>query len=191
VADALFKERMGYVQRRFNPLNHSQAVDAARLLEVPLMSIHTVWDNLGDHFMKEYIAKKEYHTAGELLDYLNDLPEFVEAIRGKNGPQLVAGSASSRAGKVMVNFTGGTNPPKAIYEAAAKAGIGTIVEMHVNEEDVQLMRKMHVNVIDTGHMAADSIGANIFLDELEKKGVEVIPSSGLIRVKRSKMPRGK
>ncbi len=43
---------------------------------------------------------------------------------------------------------------------------------------------MHVNVIDCGHMAADSIGANIFLDQLEAKGVEVIPCSGLIRVKR-------
>ena len=56
--------------------------------------------------------------------------------------------------------------------------------MHVPEDAVQALRKMHVNVIDAGHMAADSIGANLFLDELEKRGVEVIPCSGLIRVKR-------
>jgi len=35
-------------------------------------------------------------------------------------------------------------------------------------------------------MAADSIGANLYLDELEKKGIEVVPCSGLIRVKRNK-----
>lgn len=191
VADALFRERMGYIQRRLNPLNHTQGVDAARILGIPFMVIHTVWDNLGDNFMKNYIAKREYHTVGEVLDHINEIPEFVEAIRGKAGPQIVSGSEKSRAGRVMVNFTGGTNPASEIYKEAAKAGVGTIVEMHVDEKDVQAMRKMHVNVIDAGHMAADSIGANIFLDELEKKGVEVIPCSGLIRVKRSKMPKGK
>jgi hypothetical protein len=33
-------------------------------------------------------------------------------------------------------------------------------------------------------MASDSLGMNLFLDELEKKGIEVIPVSGLIRIKR-------
>lgn len=187
VADALFRERMGYIQRRFSPINHTQASDAARLLDVPLMCIHTVWDNMGDNFLKKYVAKKpEYHTVGELYDYIREIPEFVEATRGKAGPNIVAGSPSSRAGKIMVNFTGGTNPSKQIYEEIAKAGVGTLVEMHVDEGDVQFLKKHHVNVIDTGHMGADSIGANLFLDELEKKGVEIIPSSGLIRYKRSK-----
>jgi hypothetical protein len=35
-------------------------------------------------------------------------------------------------------------------------------------------------------MAADSIGANLFLDEIEKKGVRVVSCSGLIRVRRNK-----
>jgi len=186
VADALFRERMGYIQRRIGPLNHTQAADAARLLDIPLVCIHTVWDNMGDDFMKKYVAKKEYHTVGELLEYINEIPEFVEATRGKAGPNIVSGSTSSRAGRIIVNFTGGTNPSKQIYEEIAKAGIGTLVEMHVNEEDVQLLKKLHVNVIDTGHMGADSIGANLFLDELEKKGVETVPCSGLIRYKRIK-----
>lgn len=186
VADALFRDRMGYIQRRISPLNHTQAADAARLLDVPLVCIHTVWDNMGDNFLKKYVAKKDYHTLDEVLDYINEIPEFVEATRGKAGPSIVSGNSKSRAGRIMVNFTGGTNPSKQIYEEVAKAGIGTLIEMHVNEEDVQLLRKLHVNVIDTGHMGADSIGANLFLDELEKKGVEIVPCSGLIRYKRIK-----
>ena len=67
----------------------------------------------------------------------------------------------------------------------AKAGVGTLVEMHVPEEALSEIKKLHMNVIDTGHMAADSIGANLFLDEIEKRGVKVIPCSGLIRVKRN------
>jgi len=35
-------------------------------------------------------------------------------------------------------------------------------------------------------MSSDSIGMNLFLDELEKKGIEIIPCSGMIRVSRNK-----
>lgn len=186
VAHALLEKRKGQVQRRFSPLNHNQAVDAARLLDVPLLALHTIWDNLGDNFMKNYFSKKKFYSAGEVLDYVNELPEFIESLKGKAGPSLVSGSPTSRAGKVVVSFTGGTNPSKELYQEMAKAGIGTLVEMHVSEDSLKELQKLHINVIDTGHMAADSIGANIFLDELERKGIEVIPCSGLIRVRRTK-----
>lgn len=189
VAQALFEERMSTVKRGIGPLNHAQAVDAARLLEIPLMAIHTVWDNMGNDFMHDFIGKKEYETVGELLEYINEIPEFTEAIKGKSGPSIVSGSEKSRVGKIAVSFTGGTNPSKQLYMELAKAGVGTIVEMHLPEDAVQELRKAHVNVIDCGHMAADSIGANIYLDQLEKNGVEVIACSGLIRVKRGSIKK--
>ncbi len=184
VAHSLLKERMGQVQRKISPSNHGQAIDAARLLGVPFMSLHTIWDNLGNKFMQDYLSKKSFFTAGEVLDYVNEIPEFVESQKGKAGPFLAAGSADNRAGKIVVGFTGGTSGSKELYAELSKAGVGTLVEMHVSDETLDVLRKLHINVIDTGHMAADSIGANIFLDVLEKKGVEVIPCSGLIRVKR-------
>ncbi len=184
VAHALLEERKGEVKRKFSPLNHGQAVDAARLLGIPLLALHTIWDNLGNNFMRNYLGKKKFHSAGEVLDYINEIPEFVESLKGKAGPSLVSGSEASRAGKVVVSFTGGTNPSKELYQEMAKAGVGTLVEMHVSEEALKELQKLHINVVDTGHMAADSIGANIFLDVLEKKGIEIIPCSGLIRVKR-------
>lgn len=185
VAHALLEERKGEVKRRFSPLNHNQAVDAARLLNIPLLALHTIWDNLGDNFMRNYFSKKQFHTAGEVLEYVNEIPEFVEALKGKAGPSLVSGSPTSRAGKVVVSFTGGTNPSKELYQEMAKAGVGTLVEMHVSEDALKELRKLHINVVDTGHMAADSVGANIFLDQLEKRGIEIIPCSGLIRIKRN------
>jgi len=186
VAHALIQERKGVVQRRFSPINHGQAIDAARLLNVPLMALHTIWDNLGNKFMQDYLGNKAFYTAGEVLDYVNDLPEFIESTKGKAGPFLAAGSENSRAGKVIVGFTGGTSASKELYEELSRAGVGTLVEMHVPEETLVELRKLHINVVDTGHMAADSIGANLFLDELEKRGIEVIPCSGLIRERRSK-----
>lgn len=183
VAHALFEERKGYVKRRFGPLNHNQTVDTARLLSIPLLALHTIWDNMGNDFMQKY-AQKEYDTLGELFEEIAQIPEFVESAKGKSGPAIVSGSEKSRVGKIAVAFTGGTNPSKELYVEMAKAGVGTIIDMHIPEEVLTEMKKHHINVIDTGHIAADSIGANLFLDQLEKRGVEVVPCSGLIRVKR-------
>lgn len=185
VAGALMSERMHETERRLRPLNHNQTVDIARLLEMPLMAIHTIWDNLGDQFMKNYFKDKELDTVGEILEYILEIPEFVESVKGKAAPHIVSGGENSRAGKIGIFFTGGTNPSKEMYIEWAKAGIGTIIDMHIPEDALKELKKLHVNVIDCGHMASDSIGANLFLDELEKRGVEVIPCSGLIRVKRT------
>ena len=186
VAHALLSERMGFIKRRISPRNHNQAIDAARLLEIPLLALHTVWDNLGDMFMNQYLSKKKFDTLSEILEYINEIPEYIESTKGKAGPSIASGTEKSRVGKVVVSFTGGTNPSKELYMEMAKAGIGTLVEMHIPEDALQELRKAHINAIDVGHMAADSIGANIFLDEVEKRGVKVIPCSGLIRVKRNK-----
>ncbi len=184
VAHALMGERMSEVERRIHPANHTQSVDAARLLDVPFMALHTIWDNLGDNFIKNYLKGKEFDTVGEILDHLMELPEYVESKKGKAGPYIVSGSEKSKAGKIVVFFTGGTNPSKEMYIEMAKAGVGTVIDMHMPEEAIKEMKKLHINVINAGHMSSDSIGANLFFDELEKRGVEVVPCSGLIRVKR-------
>lgn len=186
VAHALLQESINFVKRRFGPLNHSQAVDAAKLLGIPLLALHTVWDNMGDKFMKDYMKGKKFDRLSEVLDYICEIPEFKEAQKGKNGPSIVSGGENSRPGKIMVTFTGGTNVQKELYQELAKAGVGTLIEMHIPEDSLQELKKAHINAIDVGHMAADSIGANLYLDELEKKGIDVIPASGLIRVKRFK-----
>jgi len=186
VMDALMRERMDDIKRRIHPNNHNQIIDTARLLEVPLVNLHTVWDNIGDKFMEEYLAKKTFETVDEIVEYLMELPEYQEATKGKNAPEIVSGGPKSRVGKVAIFFTGGTNPSKEAYGELARAGVGTIVDMHIPEDGLKEAKKMHMNVINAGHMASDSIGANIFLDEIEKRGVAIIPASGLIRVKRTK-----
>lgn len=185
VAHALLENRKQAVKRRLSPLNHSQTVDSAKLLSVPLLALHTIWDNLGHRFLEAYVVRKKFDTVGELLDYINELPEFVEATKGKNAPFLANGTEKRRVGKVMVDFTGGTSPSKELLVELSKAGVGTYITMHIPEEGLEELKKLHINVIDCGHMAADSIGANVYLDELEKQGIEVIPCSGLIRVKRT------
>ncbi len=186
IMDALMRERMDDVKRKIHPSNHNQITDVARLLDMPLVSLHTVWDNIGDKFMENYLSKRDFETVDEIVDYLMELPEYQEATRGKNAPEIVSGGPKSRVGKIAIFFTGGTNPSKEAYAELARAGVGTIVDMHIPEDGLKEAKKMHMNVINAGHMASDSIGANIFLDEIEKRGVEVIAVSGLIRVKKKK-----
>jgi hypothetical protein len=56
--------------------------------------------------------------------------------------------------------------------------------MHMSEEHRREAEKNHINVVIAGHMASDSLGMNLFLDELVKQGITVIPTSGLIRFSR-------
>lgn len=183
VAHALMQGRMVDVQRKIHPVNYNQAIDTAKLLDVPLMSLHTIWDNLGNQFIIDYIKGKDYDTVGDIMEDLLEIPEYIEAKKAKAGPLVISGSEKSKAGKVAVFYTGGTNPAKEIYMELAKTGIGTIIDMHMPEDSVKEMKKLHVNVINAGHMSSDSIGANIYFDALEKKGVDVVACSGFIRVK--------
>lgn len=140
VLHALMAERQEDIKRRIHPSNHNQVVDAARLLGMPLMNLHTTWDNQGDQFMKDYLSKKTFDRVGEIVEHLMDLPEYQEALRGKNGPEIVSGSPSSRAGKVVALFTGGTNPSKEFYIELAKAGVGTLVDMHIPEDALKNLK---------------------------------------------------
>ena len=46
--------------------------------------------------------------------------------------------------------------------------------------------KNHINLVIAGHMSSDSIGMNLVLDTFEARGVEIVATSGLIRVSRNK-----
>jgi hypothetical protein len=103
------------------------------------------------------------------------------------GPVLFTGTEENRVGKMAFSeITGGTEGSPKIYEKMAAAGIGTVISMHQSEEHRKEAEKYHINVVIAGHISSDSIGMNLFLDELEKKGIEILPTSGLIRHSRIK-----
>jgi hypothetical protein len=81
-------------------------------------------------------------------------------------------------------MTGGTEGPKKVMEKLADAGVGTIVGMHMGPELREEAEKHNMHVLIAGHMSSDSLGINLFLDELERRGVTTIATSGLIRVHR-------
>ena len=187
IAENLMAERIEEVARGVSAANHQRTVDAARLLEFNLMNSHTPCDNLAANFLKERIENnKEIERIEDLMRVLREIPEYKEAIKIGAGPKIFVGKPENRCGKIALSeITGGTESSPKLYEKMAQAGIGTIVGMHISEEHKKEAEASNLNVVIAGHMSSDSLGVNLFLDQLEKQGIEIVFCSGLIRVSRN------
>lgn len=185
IAEDLMEERISEVWRGVSAANHQRVVDIAKLLGVNFMNCHTPCDNLAAKFLKEKIEKEKPERIKDLLKVLKEIPEYQKAIEIGAGPKIFVGKPERRCGKIaLTEITGGTEGSPKLYEKMAQAGIGTVVGMHLSEEGRKEAESAHINVVIAGHMSSDSLGMNIFLDELEKKGIEIISCSGLIRISR-------
>lgn len=184
IGEALIGPRMKEVFRRLSPINHSRAIDAAELLGFPFISVHTPTDNLVTEHLSNLFDDKQPRTIGDILEILKDVPEYREAAKIGAGPTIFLGNKEARAGKIMVDMTGGTEGPKEIIEKLSHAGVGTLVGMHMDDRLKAEAEKHKINVVIAGHIASDAIGINLFLDKLEQKGVKAITCSGVKRIKR-------
>lgn len=196
IAESLMHPKIDEIGRRFSPINHQREIDAARLLDVPFLSVHTPTDNMVASFLFNLIQKnqKKLELVKDVMELLRDIPEYRAAVKWKAGVRLFAGRPDRFAGKIAVTeVTGGTEGSPEVYAQLAQAGIGTIIGMHMSEEHKTAAEKAHINAIVAGHMSSDSLGMNLFADELAKRGVEIIAFGGFIRVsrvaKRKKGPR--
>ncbi len=185
VAEDMVSPRIREVHNAIASSNHEQAVDAARLLDIPMMCVHQPTDILVQRFLMDLLDEKAPERVEDVLKVLSALPEMKYAISHNNPPEVWVGDRSRHAGKISVKMCGGTAYPKEVYERMSQAGIGTVICMHVPESHIEEARKNHINIIISGHMASDSLGVNLFADKVEQKGVEITPCSGFIRVKRS------
>lgn len=193
MAEKITRKRIEEVERGVSPINHGQSVDAAKLLDIPIMCIHTPSDNHVASYLYQEIKKrqKDLVRVEDVLKFLLSIPEYQEATKLRAGPIIFAGSRDNFAGRIAVTeITGGTDGAKEIYERLAQAGVGTIISMHQREEWKEEARRHHLNVVVAGHMSSDSLGLNLLLDNLEKRGIEIVPCSGFIRVSRLPARRG-
>lgn len=187
IAERLTKIKISEVSRGVGAENHYKTSDAAKLLKINLINLHTPADNLVAKFVDRKIKKDKPEYVEDIIKSLLEIPEYKEAAKKGFGPVIFSGAKENRVGKIaLTEITGGTSGSKDIYEKLSQAGIGTIIGMHMDEESRKEAEKAHINVVIAGHISSDSIGMNLFIDELEKKGIEVIPCAGLIRIRRWK-----
>jgi len=185
VAEGLMKPRISEVARGVNGLNHQRTVDAAKIMKMNLMNSHTPCDNLAANFLRHLVEKGKYERLGDLISILKKIPEYQKACEIGVGPKIFVGDKENRCGKIaLTEITGGAEGSPKLYEKLVDAGVGTVIGMHISEEHKKEAEKANLNIVIAGHMSSDSLGVNLFLDELEKKNIEIVPCSGLIRVKR-------
>lgn len=186
VGDALIDERAQEIRRHIMPVNHYRAIQAAQLMGFASLSCHTPADNCVNRFVQEFLDERAPQTLEHVVRALREIPEYADAARKGYGPALIVGSESARAGRMVVDMTGGTEGPKAALDRLSAAGVGTLVGMHYSEEHKKHAEELKLNLVIAGHISSDVLGMNLVLDQIEKEGtVEVVCASGMVRVKRS------
>jgi len=183
VIEKLMDKEVARVNRGIHPINHQKNVNVARLLGIPYLCTHTVADNLVFRFTQKLMAEKKPRTVGDVMDILLDEPEFAASAKLGVPPLAFVGGRESKAGKVTVTgFTGGTSGSADIYESMKHAGVGTEIAMHMKPEARKAAEKHHINIVVAGHIASDSLGMNLLLDELDI--AEVVEVGGFTRFSR-------
>ncbi|MFA5336126.1 MAG: NGG1p interacting factor NIF3 [Candidatus Omnitrophota bacterium] len=187
VAEGIMRDRVKEVERRVMPANHTRAVDAARLLGLPMMCAHTPADNHVVSYLQKLMDAKGPDTVADVIDVLKEIPEYQRAMKVNAGPRVFFGDPKNRAGKVFVDMTGGTEGPTNMFEKLEAAGVGTIVAMHLGEDHLKNAQKGHINIVIAGHISSDNLGLNLLFDKLAKEDkLEFIGCSGFERVSRGK-----
>ncbi len=187
VAEDLMEGRIKEVERKLMPVNHTRAVDAARLLGVPFICLHTPADNMVATYLQRLFDENKPYRVSDVMEALKGIPEYRTASFNGAGPKIFIGSKDRRAGKIFVDMTGGTEGSKEIFESLTAGGVNTIVAMHLSEEHRKEAEKNHLNVVIAGHIASDNLGLNLLLDELSRgSSLEILECSGFKRVSRIK-----
>ncbi len=186
VAENLLADRMKEVERRLSPVNHTRPVDAARLLDIPFICLHTPADNMAAGYLQDLFDREKPERLRDVMGLLKKIPEYQVAIKNNSGPKILLGADEQRCGKVFVDMTGGTEGPKEIMERLSQSGVGTIVGMHLTDEHRKEAEKHHIHVVIAGHISSDTLGVNLLLDKIESRGpLQVVECSGFKRIKRS------
>ena len=189
VAVELLEERMREVQRRLMSNNHMRPVDAARLLNLPFMCIHTPADNHAAAFLQGLFVKEKPRKVQDIVDILMGLEEYKIAVKAlNNGPKIILGNPSRYVGKILMEMTGGTEGSKDVYDKLYKTGVRTLVSMHLSEEHFKKVKDANLNVVIAGHISSDTLGLNLLLDRIEKQArqtFQILDCSGFNRIRRN------
>ncbi len=188
-AARLVEQRMAEVERRILPANHTRPVDAARLLGLPFINMHTPADNHVHKYLKELFLKKSktLKLVQDVVKVLKDIPEYQIAAKFNTGPKIILGNPKRPAGKILLEMTGGTEGSKDVYGKLYKAGVRTLVSMHLSEDHFKKVQDANLNVVVAGHISSDTLGMNLLLDNIERSAqqdFQVLACSGFTRIKR-------
>ncbi len=182
-AEAAIQRRLQQVELNSHARNYGRVVQAAGLLNLAFLNSHVPCDIITCHLIQEKLAPfNAPDSRATVADVVAALQEFPEHKAAATTPQIRLGAADRYAGRIAVAIGGYTNGGIAVLRAYFDAGIGTVLMMHFPESDLREAREQRLpgNLVITGHMASDSIGINVLLDELQRLGLVILRAGGIV-----------
>lgn len=178
----LLAERQDELSYMRHVSNSRRSESAAKLLNLPYISLHTPADVIGEAYvqniMDQKFANKLETTVQDVVDALNDIDEYKNSVRK---PVIRVGTKKSYAGKIYVLMSGLTGPGADVLKEYFEAGVGTLILMHIPMADVKKIKEQKIgNIIVAGHMSSDSLGLNRIAKKWRESGVEVTMMSGIV-----------
>ena len=173
------KDELSYNQ---HVSNSRRSESAAKLLNMPFVSLHTPADLVGEAIVQKYLDEKFANNPETTLeDITKALEEIGEYKNSARKPVIRVGKKDSYAGKIYVLMSGLTGPGADILKAYFDSGVGTLVMMHIPEKDAKTIKEHNIgNVVIAGHMSSDSLGMNKIADKWREHGVKVTMMSGVV-----------
>ena len=178
----LLSERRDELSYNQHVSNSRRSASAAKLLNMPFVSIHSPADIISeDHVQKILDEKFTDKPDTKVQDVVEALEEIAEYKNSARKPVIRVGTKESYAGKIYVLMSGLTGPGADILKEYFEAGVGTLVMMHISEKHAKKIKEQNIgNVIIAGHMSSDSIGLNEIAKKWRKSGIEVTLMSGIV-----------
>jgi hypothetical protein len=180
--------------KRFRMLYHESPnqtvleVDAARLLNIPFMNIHNLFDEQGRRILQEKIdqaaSKNPHWTLADVLHLIDMFPEARYA-RDEYGisPMISIGQPDSEASKVVFVHGALSAPDPKIVRFYWENGFKTVVALHMEFEGLERLKtESQGNLVLTGHFLGDSLGMTPFIRSLRENGLEVVCMGGIIDI---------
>ena len=173
------KDTLSYMK---HVTNTRRSESAAKLMNMPYVSLHTPADLIGEAIVQKHLddkfATKPDTKLSDIVEALGEIGEYKNSARK---PVIRVGKPDSYAGKIYVLMAGYTGPGEAVLKQYFEGGVGTLILMHIPEGDVKALKEHEYgNVIVAGHMSSDSLGMNKIADKWRAQGVEVTMMSGVV-----------
>ena len=186
VAESILDKRISTVAKNIMPLNHNRFADMAKILDIPLICLHTPADNMVTTYLQNKFNRQNPYKLSDIIDILLEEPEYRYSKKLGAGPKVIVGNERRKAGKVYVDMTGGTNGAKEMFQFFAASNISTVVGMHFTEEHRNEAEANHINIVIAGHIASDNLGMNLLFDSTLSKDIKIVECSGFKRYTRRK-----
>jgi hypothetical protein len=182
-AEAAIQRRLQQVELGSHARNYGRVMQAAELLKLAFLNVHVPCDVITRRLITDKLNPLNApDSRATVADVLRLVQEFPEVRTAATEPKIRLGAPENFAGRIAVAMGGYTSGGVDVLRAYFDAGVGTVLMMHFPDADLREAREQRLagNLVVTGHMATDSIGINLFLDELERLNLEVVRAGGIV-----------